>query len=410
MKINNSFPNYKIRNNRQITFLPRHSSNENREGEKFLLYSPVSHYNMQAVKVAFMGKNFRKENSKHNENHYIGCMVGTAIGDAFGAPIEFLKLSKIKKLYGAEGLTYLTPSRTGKISFTDDTQLAIFTADGLLKSAVKNSNIAAEPNYSTVYNSYRNWYKVCTQNMKVDDGWVTDIDKMYGRQRYGSTCMEVLSQDNHGSIEEPINNSKGSGGVMRSAPIGLMYYKTPEKSFKIAAKCAALTHGNPNGYLSAGVYASIISYLINGETIQDSIDKSINLLSREVNGDELYALLNKAKKLVGEDIEPTKAVKQLGLGWDGDEALAIAVYSVLKTPNDFQQVLVNACNHDGDSDTVGSIAGGIMGTYLGYDGIPNEFKEKVELENELKDLACDLLANPKEIKQRKRRYPIQKKV
>jgi ADP-ribosylglycohydrolase len=121
-------------------------------------------------------------------------------------------------------------------------------------------------------------------------------------------------------------------------------------------------------------------------------------------------LLNKAKKLAGEDIEPTEAVKQLGLGWDGDEALAIAVYSVLKTPNDFQQVLVNACNHDGDSDTVGSIAGGIMGTYLGYDGIPNEFKEKVELENELKDLACDLLTNPKEIKQRKRRYPIQKKV
>ena len=192
--------------------------------------------------------------------------------------------------------------------------------------------------------------------------------------------MATLSQDVKGSMEEPLNNSKSSGGVMRSAPIGLMYYKNPNIAFDIGAKCAALTHGHPDGYLSAGTYAAIIANIVSGKNKTQPQPDSISILRTKENSNDLVDMLEKAISYSKQDdLTPTDAIKNLGQGWYGDEALAIAIYCNLKTPNDYKQVLINAVNHDGDSDTVGSIAGGISGAYVGYNNIPDEFKGKIKL-------------------------------
>ena len=72
---------------------------------------------------------------------YKGCILGGALGDALGAPVEFKTLTEIKNLYGKNGIQKLQPTYpTGLAEITDDTQMLIFTIDGLLRGLPKNFN------------------------------------------------------------------------------------------------------------------------------------------------------------------------------------------------------------------------------------------------------------------------------
>ena len=75
---------------------------------------------------------------KRSKEQFYGCLLGGAIGDAFGAPVKFMKYEEIQKLYGEEGIHELIQtSDRGKVIITDDTQLTMFTAEGLLRSIVR---------------------------------------------------------------------------------------------------------------------------------------------------------------------------------------------------------------------------------------------------------------------------------
>lgn len=84
------------------------------------------------------------------------------------------------------------------------------------------------------------------------------------------------------------------------------------------------------------------------------------------------------------------SIHQLGQGWVGDEALAIAIYCALKHSDDFDRALIAAVNHGGDSDSTGAITGNILGAYLGLSKIPEKYIEKLELVDVLTELADDL--------------------
>lgn len=400
--------NPEVRNSYNFIANPQNKTSikcENECGDK-LLDTPQSIYNR--IKIISFGQkmvNKDESNSKYSLNSFAGCLVGGAIGDALGAPVEFMKLKKIKTLYGENGITYITQDKKGRIGFTDDTQLTMFTADGVIKSALKHFNAKQQPDYNMIFSSYQDWYKTCAQAQRVNHGWISELDDLLSTGGSGKTCMNTLSQDKMGSVEKPINNSKGTGGIMRVAPIGLLYHRYPENAFDIAVNCAALTHGNPNAYLSAGVYSAIIANIINGEPLETAIDHSIEILKTKPDSKELIDIVDKAKELASNaDIAPIDAINQLGKGWNGDEALAIAIYCALKTPDDFRQVIVNASNHDGDSDTVASIAGGISGAYLGYNNLPKDLISSLPMENVLFELANDLFQCPRNIQSAKQRY------
>ena len=247
-----------------------------------------------------------------------------------------------------------------------------------------------EPMYDIIYKSYKNWYNTQNyngKNLNQNQGWISDIDDLYVRRAPGTTCLGSLQGGIAGSVENPINNSKGCGGVMRVAPVGLMYYETPELAFKIGAQCAALTHGDPSGYLPAGVMASIIANLVQGKSMNESVDNSIEILKKYKGNERTLNLLEKAKIYASSIMSPKDAIKQLGQGWYGDEAIAISVYCAIKYQNNFQQGLIASVNHDGDSDSTGAITGNILGIYLGKNNIPKEWLDKVELSKETKHLA-----------------------
>ncbi len=360
----------------------------------------ISNNNFSSVKYTNFGKNMEK----HTSDNYEGCVIGGAIGDALGYPVEFSRLPHIKKKYGEKGITDLEKVN-GKSLITDDTQMTMFTADGLIKSALKNFDENKLPDMEQVYSSYQNWlstqYKPYSSAAK---GWINNLRELYEMRAPGTTCTGSLIDGIPGSIEKPINNSKGCGGVMRVAPAGLMYYKNPKIAFEAGARCAALTHGSPSAYLPAGVQACIIANLVNGENIEDSVNNAIEILKTYKGNEDTLELLESAKEYAKSDIDSETAIKNLGEGWHGDEALAISVYCALKSPEDYKKAVIMAVNHDGDSDSTGAITGNIVGTYLGKKGIPNKWVKTVELSNELSQLSKDLYSEPKNIEKANIRY------
>ncbi|MCM1003112.1 MAG: ADP-ribosylglycohydrolase family protein [Candidatus Gastranaerophilales bacterium] len=348
-------------------------------------YAPI---NFQGVSKTAMNT------SRHALEYYEGCLLGGAIGDAFGAKLEWLSLDKIKSYYGEAGLRYI-PKVNGQYNISDDTQMTLFTAEGLLKALLNNShNLLIEPNYKDIFLSYNNWYKTQTipyENVESKMGLMADRT-LYSQRFPGKTCMSALRTGKMGTIENPINNSAGNGGLMRIAPVGLMYCNNPELAFKVGAKCAAMTHGHPDGYLPAGFQAALIAFLIGGNTLETSIEKSMVILSSYKNSDNLMKIIKKAIILVHSGHSSEEAIKKLGMGGKADEALAIALYAALKEPKNLMKALSIAVNHDGDSDSTGAIAGNILGTVLGINSIKNSYIDNIELKNWLKKYSRALLS------------------
>jgi ADP-ribosylglycohydrolase len=258
-----------------------------------------------------------------------------------------------------------------------------------------------------VFNSYRLWLNTqFGSNIPKKEGWIAQIKDLYATRAPGNTCILAIRGNNPGSIEKPINNSAGCGGVMRVAPAGLMYHKTPKLAFQVGAECAALTHSHPRGYLPAGALSEMIAHIINGKNIDEAVTETIQTLKTYKDSEPVVELMSSAQKLAKSKINPEDAIKMLGEGWVGDEAIAISTYCALKEPKNFQKAVTMAVNHNGDSDSTGAILGNILGAHLGVEEIPAKWLQKVELSDELGQLAKDLYVNPQDIENAAIRYPI----
>lgn len=338
---------------------------------------------------------------------FIASLLGGAIGDALGYTVEFMTLDNIKYKYGKQGITDLDIDKeVGKALISDDTQMTLFTADGILWSyySLSNREIGCYVE-GGMYQSYLRWYYTQNRRMPIDDDrlWlklqphekkdsILEYKELFCRRAPGNSCLSALASGQMGTMEEPINNSKGCGGVMRVAPIGLFLYGQPEVAFKFAADAAAITHGHPTGYLAAGAFATIISELINGKSILDSTKASIKVLKSYPNHKETLNAIEMAMVLSSSDEKTEISISKLGEGWIAEEALAIALYCALKE-SDFKKSLIMAVNHDGDSDSTGAICGNILGACYGQDAIPKDWMDKVQLGSFITDVAsrlCDL--------------------
>lgn len=336
---------------------------------------------------------------KKDKEHFRGCLLGGAIGDALGWPVEFLKREVIIRRYGKDGITDLIKGKNGKAEITDDTQMTLFTAEGILRAETRYrlKGICHPP--TVVYYAYRRW--LITQGYSniedydfVNNGWLIKVKELHERRAPGVSCLSALLSGKKGTIKEPINNSKGCGGVMRSAPVGLFY--TKDLAFDMAVDIAALTHGHPTGYLTAGAFAYLIALIIEGVELESAVEETMNKLKKYDNHEECFNSLLKAFELAHSNVEDNDAILQLGEGWIAEEALGISIYGALKYKNDFKKSLVTAVNHDGDSDSTGAITGNILGAYLGMEGIPKDWIEKVELKDIIIKIADDLLLGYKE--------------
>lgn len=318
-----------------------------------------------------------------------GSLLAGAVGDALGAPVEFMSLQEIRGQHGPAGVTGYLPAygRPGG-AITDDTQMTLFTAEGIIRALVRYSHRGIIHPPSVVQRAYWRW--LMTQETvrapEGGDGWLIEVARLHAQRAPGTTCLAALRSGRTGTIGEPVNDSKGCGGIMRVAPIGLTTAIDP---FKLAAECAALTHGHPSGYLSAGVLGSLIASLFAGERLDPALDKATDALRTYDSHEETLAALDAARALAAGGRPTPEGLESLGGGWVGEEALSIAVCCAL-VADDVLDGLLLAVNHSGDTDSTGSIAGNILGAIHGESAIPASLVHDLELADVITAIADDL--------------------
>lgn len=304
-------------------------------------------------------------------------MLAGAIGDAWGWPIEFQTVEEINSKYGRLGLTKLIKNTYGIVEITDDTQMTLFTLEGITNFLYLKKYASL---HESIYQSYLRWYK--TQSERFQSITSTAFDLMSYRELFfqrapGITCKNALASGIMGTTAKPINDSKGCGGVMRVAPMGFFF--DADQAFDHGCSSAAITHGHPLGYLSAGAMAYLTSKIFEGTDLRECVLQTIGKLEMNDSAQRLVTLLKSAVQLSGSDQNDIRCIRQLGEGWVAEEALAIGIYCSLKYPSDLQKTLAVSVNHDGDSDSTGSITGNILGAYLGMDAINKQWLEFLEV-------------------------------
>lgn len=211
--------------------------------------------------------------------------------------------------------------------------------------------------------------------------------------------MEAIAAGAGGSIERPINHSKGCGGVMRIAPVGLYLGSSRMAGLAVdlvAADVAALTHGHELGYIPAAMLSHMVRLLSHSTEIsleaavQDSMEAIRRIFPKAVHLPTFLAKIRLALQLAKTGGSDLDAIHALGEGWCGDEALAIAVFCAVKYQDDFDKALLAAVNHGGDSDSTGAITGNLLGAYLGLSRIPEKYTKHLELLDVITEIAEDL--------------------
>ena len=338
-----------------------------------------------------------------------GSLIGGAIGDALGYPVEFIySFGDIQRRYGRNGITRLDTHQwwleedngNGKAVVSDDTQMTLFTACGLLNAKAEN-----DPFLPSICEAYIEW--LFTQMGKKKKGydkcWISNVPELNVRRAPGHTCITSLNDIFRG--DDPINNSKGCGGVMRIAPIPL-YGATADRMdiqevCKLAADASELTHQHPLGYIPSALVAYVIYKLVKDEapereTYKDYIREGLKVIAELFpnHPEEVMRFTTLIKTaILWSDIstDDVRTIEdELGGGWVADEAAAIAIYCSLAHFDSFEQAMIAAVNHAGDSDSTGAIAGNILGAVIGYDAIPQHFKDDVELHDVILHVADDL--------------------
>ena len=329
-------------------------------------------------------------NDRDYASRVLGCLLGGAVGDALGYEVEFSSLRAIRDRFGQAGIQEPVLSPDGKAVVSDDTQMTIFTADGLIESLADNGSINQNDALDAIRAATFNWYSI--QKGRGGVGRLADYSVLAKSRAPGTTCMGACSSGATGTPENPINNSKGCGGLMRVAPVGLCLALSGEEAFELAARCAAQTHGHPCGYLSAGTLAAIMRNLLSGLGLDRCVARSVEIASNWPSADQTIDAVERARELSRQQIDDhANAIAQRGEGWFGDEALAIGLYSAL-VATDFEDAVRIAANHSGDSDSTASIAGQIHGAWKGLAGVPHAWVRRLDALDPLLDVAGRIIA------------------
>ena len=369
-----------------------------------------------------------------------GSLIGGAAGDALGYTVEFMRYNQILQKYGHPGITDYE-LRGGAALISDDTQMTLFTANGMLMGLTRHymRGIGSQPHFY-VLAAYLDWYYTQTRTYHdIMDAsqherhsrhtWLSAIPTLYARRAPGYTCMSAIEDIIHSRTAK--NDSKGCGGVMRVAPWPLLcatqrHNMSVEMIDMAGGEIARLTHKHPLGWMPAMVMTHVI-YRILGEAgfkalqpgsqrerLCQMVDEALDMLPTMVMPDNIHtseltwpadkpfgavfakdiqylsSLLKKALLLAENDAEDIDNIRLLGEGWVAEETLAIALYAVSRHIDNFADCMIASVNHDGDSDSTGAVAGNILGAIIGYEAIPARFKQNLELHDVILAVADDL--------------------
>jgi ADP-ribosylglycohydrolase len=297
-------------------------------------------------------------------------MVGLAVGDSVGAATEFLTHEEIRRRWppsGVDSFQSFRGMRPG--SYTDDTEMSIAVANGLLRAKDYSRDAIME----SMVKEFIDW-----------------SNNTSSARAPGNTCMLGVSRLKGGVhwSESGSNDSKGCGTAMRSAPIGLAYHHALDALIPMASHVSLITHGHPAATAGSIATAFLVASSLPGTATDELLDGLIRH-SRPVSEDFVrhVGLISQAL-----DEESSKSAHELlGRGWVAEEAIAGAIYANIKHPDSFRSIILEAANSGGDTDSKACIAGAIAGARLGLEAIPSGWVEGIENRGLLLSIASDLL-------------------
>lgn len=334
-----------------------------------------------------------------------GCLLGGAVGDALGAPVEFWSLERIRSECGRDGVKeYLPENVAGSRAYgriTDDTQMTLFTVEGMIRASVRQDR-GLGFTVGVLHHAYDRWLDTQLQSGPDGerDGWLINERWLYSRRAPGNTCLSALEVPRGGRRKleqfgaEATNMSKGCGGVMRSAPFGLVPHWVWPSDWQLdsAAQAAGYTHGHSTGQMASGALAVLIGAIMRGHDLPRAIDEVESQLRARHGYAEVYQAIKQATEVARRGPGP-EHIESLGGGWVAEEALAMAIYSslVYQEPGQLLDALSLAVTHAGDSDSTGAICGNILGALHGETALPPELAFEVEGRDTILTLADDFI-------------------
>jgi len=292
-------------------------------------------------------------------------IYGLALGDALGWPIEFLSMQKVNIIYGPDGIQEPpTPAL-----YTDDTQTSLVIAESLIEAGKEDvDNLMAAVTRRLIA-----W-----SNSSEND------------RAPGHTVTEAIRTLEAGvPWRESGSPATGNGSAIRVAPIGYYYQNDPARLLEVAHATGIATHSRASSDAAAIGAAYLIKLALDGVPPDQYARRTLEFT------DGVAPEFDEALLRIGHVLEWTDefaAINHIGQGWVGEEAVAMAVYCAMRHPDDFVKAVTRAVNIPGDSDSVGCIAGGLMGARLGLDGIPNAWVLRLENQDKLTDIAQRLAA------------------
>ncbi|WP_282704179.1 ADP-ribosylglycohydrolase family protein [Streptomyces sp. CC219B] len=321
-----------------------------------------------------------------------GTMLGVAVGDALGAPVDGLDLAGIREAYGVEGLVDLGLGYGRRGAVTHLTQLTLFTVDGLIRAQVRRDTGAWHPP-TDLHRAYLRW--AATQRdwgpdeRRKDDGWLAREEWLYARRDPARSLLLGLGDETMGTLDAPKNPGEaGPEAAARSAPFGLLVGWEPQLVAQLAVECAAQTHGHPAACLSAGAYAVIVHGLACGESLDGAVQRTLALLAARPGHEPVSSALQHALGAVRQGMPTPDRVEELVGDGAAQGVLAVAVYCAL-VGEDVRHGLCLSVNHDGPSGATGALTGGLLGALHGETALPPAWLAELEGRPTILELADD---------------------
>jgi ADP-ribosylglycohydrolase len=342
-----------------------------------------------------------KKRGPHPQERLKGCVVAGVVGDALGGAGARAGLHA--QAGGSEAS--VTSLLSGGGVNSGEAQMMLFTLEGMMRAHVaRRVGTPADPDpVREIQHAYQRWLH--TQGLPWEqvagpyayllprpDGELITDRRLFAIRTSDPAVAPALSRfaqtHQYSSPEHPATRDKGVGAVVRAGVLGF-WPGEPDAVFRAAVRVAALTHGHPSAYLSAGALALIVRHLADFTPLADSVRLAREHLVRWPGHEETLRALDAALEWGARGrVRPDELSRGIGNGSTAEEALAIGVYAALVTDN-VEDALVLAVDHRGALDATGAVGGSIAGAIYGNEARPREWINAVELGEVAGSLAWD---------------------
>ena len=297
-------------------------------------------------------------------------LIGQAVGDALGVPVEFSWREELKK-NPVTGMREYGSWQQPAGTWSDDTSMALAAMESLTR--------LGKVDYVDVMKNFVRW---------LEHDEFTANDETFD---CGNTCGSAIKNFEDGA---PVDEcglrgvmSNGNGSLMRIFPAALyVYAKIDDESsaLDVIHKFSALTHAHKISQTGCGIYYFITAQILEGQNLNDAVAYGLNDAKKFYGNRADFADAMKAyERLFDKNFAalPEDEIKSSSYVVDTLEA---AVWCLLNT-NNYRDALLKAVNLGRDTDTVGAVTGSLAGLYYGIENIPADWlkvlKKRTYLEN-----------------------------